>query len=312
MGDKKNDMERIGLFQEMEYVTIGDKYKSPAAFSFNEAASKGKQMLPGGTKERSALQAGYFTDKFGRILEAEAYSDPVKLRRMYRQKEAMKNIGKAFLPSNGEKKPSGLGSYYGTIGGPVTFFSPGLRSGGAYKAPGKNVLTNPGKKGTGYGYPNVLLGKYPANQSENYESGRDKLRKELQSHKAALKGGAFRLNMHPTDYFELNPYRTEKPLPPLRKSLSASALRDKDLKPFKPSSPGKTPGGMKAGTFDPYPSHSQDAYRIRVKRPVNIVNKSGKSFIPSQGPKSRPVNSIVDQMVTRSMNSQNYRAVTLA
>lgn len=28
MGDKKNDMDRIGLFQEMGYVTIGDKYKS--------------------------------------------------------------------------------------------------------------------------------------------------------------------------------------------------------------------------------------------------------------------------------------------
>ena len=27
MGDKKNDMERVGLFQEMTYVTIGDKYK---------------------------------------------------------------------------------------------------------------------------------------------------------------------------------------------------------------------------------------------------------------------------------------------
>ena len=29
MGDKKSDMERVGLFQEMEYATIGDKYKSP-------------------------------------------------------------------------------------------------------------------------------------------------------------------------------------------------------------------------------------------------------------------------------------------
>lgn len=36
MGDKggKTDMERIGLFQEMTYVTIGDKYKP---------AGKGKQ-----------------------------------------------------------------------------------------------------------------------------------------------------------------------------------------------------------------------------------------------------------------------------
>ena len=65
---------------------------------------KGKQLLPGGTKTRSALQAGYFTDKFGRVLEGEAYSDPIKIRRQQRLKEAQKNIGKAFLPSSGEKQ----------------------------------------------------------------------------------------------------------------------------------------------------------------------------------------------------------------
>ena len=38
MGDKggKNDMERVGLFQEMTYVTIGDKYRS---------AGTGKKMI---------------------------------------------------------------------------------------------------------------------------------------------------------------------------------------------------------------------------------------------------------------------------
>jgi len=30
MGDKgKNDMDRVGLFQEMGYITINDKYKRP-------------------------------------------------------------------------------------------------------------------------------------------------------------------------------------------------------------------------------------------------------------------------------------------
>jgi len=31
MGDKKNDMDRVGVFQEMGYVTIGDKYKPPGS-----------------------------------------------------------------------------------------------------------------------------------------------------------------------------------------------------------------------------------------------------------------------------------------
>lgn len=62
-------------------------------------------MLPGGSKERSALQAGYFDGKFQRILEGEAYSDPIKLRRLHRLNEAKKNIGKAFFPSNTGKRP---------------------------------------------------------------------------------------------------------------------------------------------------------------------------------------------------------------
>lgn len=72
---------------------------------FNAAAGKGKQMLPGGLKDKSAKQDGYFTDKYNRMFEGEAYSDPIKMRRQHRIKEAQKNIGKPFLPSSGDKKP---------------------------------------------------------------------------------------------------------------------------------------------------------------------------------------------------------------
>jgi len=60
-------------------------------------------MLPEGTKTMSALQAGYFEPQFVRIFDGEAYSDPVQLRRRYRLAESKKNLGKAFLPTNGEK-----------------------------------------------------------------------------------------------------------------------------------------------------------------------------------------------------------------
>ena len=62
------------------------------------------------------------------------------------------------------------------------------------------------------------------------------------------------------------------------------------------------PAGCKAGTFDPYPSHSADPYKMKIHRPVNVVNKSGKIFTPSQGPKSTPTVSIVDQNVMRYKN----------
>lgn len=303
-------MERVGLFQEMNYVTIGDRYRSTAGDAFNVAAGKGRQILPGGSKDRSALQHGYFTNTFGRVFEGEGYSDPVKMRRRYRLDESKKNISKPFLPSSGEKMVSGLGNYFGTFSGPITAFSPVGREGKGGKGPGKNILTNPGKKGTGYGYIGVTMGKYPANQSDPFNTDKERARQNMQSHKIAMKGGAFRLNMYPTELFDGNPFRLDKPLPSVRSKTTAGA--PKDLKPFKPSSPGKKDGGAKVGTFDPYPAHSVDLYNDKFKASINIVNKTGKTFVPSSGPKTRPVNSIMGQNIIRSMNIQNYRSMTVA
>lgn len=71
--------------------------------AFNEAASKGKQMFPGGIKVKSARQDGYFEEKFNRVMEGESYSDPVKLRRQQKMASAKKNLSKAFMPTNGAK-----------------------------------------------------------------------------------------------------------------------------------------------------------------------------------------------------------------
>ena len=44
MASTKNDMNRLGLFQEMKYISIQDPYKPSSKFGFNEAAHKGKQV----------------------------------------------------------------------------------------------------------------------------------------------------------------------------------------------------------------------------------------------------------------------------
>ena len=59
------------------------------------------------------------------------------------------------------------------------------------------------------------------------------------------------------------------------------------------------PGGAHSGTFDPYPSHSVDPYKVRNNRPVHVVNKTGKIFMPSAGPKSAPVSSIINYNVVK-------------
>ncbi|CAI5784009.1 Uncharacterized protein PODLI_1B030362 [Podarcis lilfordi] len=297
----KSDMERIGLFSEMEYVSIGDKYVSPFNRPFNEAASKNKQMLPGGNKEKAATQAGYFDPVYARIFEGESYLNPVQLRRRYRMAESKKNLSKPFLPSNGEKYPCGIGTYYGTIGGPCAYFSAQAKDKVPYVPPGKNLYTNPGKKGTGYGYANLTIGKPYPHSVELYDTGRINFKKMSEEHHRLMKGGAFKLNLYPREYFDVNPYHDDKPLPPPKKQPPPAPVTH----PFKPTSPAKKPGGMKAGTFDPYPTHSVDPYIVKQAKPVT-TNKQGRVFHPSPGPKSRPVRSIMSLNVEKSLNATNY------
>ncbi|XP_060102432.1 cilia-and flagella-associated protein 96 [Heteronotia binoei] len=298
----KSDMERIGLFSEMEYITIGDKYVSPFNRPFNEAASKNRQMLPGGEKEKSALQAGYFDPVYGRIFEGESYSNPVQLRRRYRIAESKKNLSKPFLPSNGEKMPCGIGTYYGTIGGPCPFFSVQKKDKTAYVPPGKNLYTNPGKKGTGYGYPNLTIGKPYSHAVELYDMGRLTFKKMSEEHHRLLKGGPFKLNLYPREYFDLNPYHDEGPMPPPKKPPTQVPIHVA----FKPSSPGKKPGGMKAGTFDPFPTYSSDPYIVKMLKPIT-TNKQGRIYNSSSTTRSRPVRSIMAANVEKSLNVTNYK-----
>ena len=82
-----------------------DIFVSICLAQFNQSAGKGKQLMSGCSKSKTATQTGYFSDQFMRVMDGEAYSDQVKMRRQFRLKEAQKNIGKPFVPSSGEKKP---------------------------------------------------------------------------------------------------------------------------------------------------------------------------------------------------------------
>ncbi len=131
MTETKSDMARIGIFKEMGYISIGDKYVPSYKcklwyimrianrdscsvivqnfswiVNFNEAAYKGKQMLSHNSKDRStALQDGYFTKHFARVFDKESYSDPIGTRRRKRVLEAKRIIGKPFITFHGEKQP---------------------------------------------------------------------------------------------------------------------------------------------------------------------------------------------------------------
>ena len=57
------------------------------------------------------------------------------------------------------------------------------------------------------------------------------------------------------------------------------------------------PGGCKAGTFDPYPTHSVDPYKMKTSKATAAKDK--KVFQPSPGVKPYPTSSVVSQNVAR-------------
>ncbi|XP_069795641.1 cilia-and flagella-associated protein 96 isoform X1 [Narcine bancroftii] len=290
----KTDMERIGLFQEMPYVTVQDPYLNGMPKPFNESAYKGKQILLEGSKSKCATQAGYFDSEFMRIFENESYSDRIKLRRQERLKAAAKNLGGVFIPSQGDKKPCGLGTYYGTIGGSFKAFSRLARPKPPFVPENKNFYTSPGKKGTGYGFAHLTIGESYGHSPDPYTVKSTK--------KDTFLGGPFRLNLYPKDHFDNNPYSTDKILPAVKIALPAK----KTEPPFKPTSPGKLPGGMKAGTFDVYPD-----YFSHLARPPKVDPKSHERLIfrPNPGLWSRPIKSVLVANVNRVVNNMNYKNI---
>jgi len=304
----KTDMERIGLFSEQGYHTVGDKYPKldPTFLPFNQAAYKNRQMLPGGSKTKvEGLQSGYFEPTFKRIMEKEAYNDPMKTRRQDRMASQKKNLGGAFVPASGDKKPSGVGSFYGTMTGPgkLEAFSAAIRPRSKKGEVKKNFYTNPGPKGTGYGYLNVTIGKYVENGVDPYDRAALIRQKQAKDAKDKIRGASFKTISAPQPTFDSNPYKTDKTFPAKTKPKTPPPV-----KPFKYPTPGLAPGGNKAGTFTPYPEHKADVYQPKKKKSV-AVNSSGKRFQDTNtvGPRSRPTKSIMALNVTRGMNRNNYK-----
>ena len=92
-------------------------------------------------------------------------------------------------------EPSGLGNHYGTLAGPITHFVPNLKPKDEKKRVGRNVITNPSKKGTGYGYVAVTLGGYHAHAVEPYERPRELRKKENEIHHQQVKQWIVKTNL---------------------------------------------------------------------------------------------------------------------
>jgi len=114
----RRDLERVGLFAEMGYLH-GKGYTAPNAHSDIRDFKK-PQMNPGVPKWKTGLQDCYFDNKFKRIFENEAYTNPYLMDVQERKdlKRKYPNM-KPFLPPAHPKQHASPGDYFGTFSGIV-------------------------------------------------------------------------------------------------------------------------------------------------------------------------------------------------
>ncbi|GIY60146.1 UPF0602 protein C4orf47 [Caerostris darwini] len=300
------DFEKIGLFREMGYLEY-----TPTKIAFNEESKKGKQMMTNCTKSKTSAQDGYFEPTFNRVFEGEGYMDMIRLRRTRRLEQATKDLAETFIYANPPKKPCGSGSNYGTFTDYVKkleYFSSHPAPVKAAPSPKKNFFTNPGKKGTGYGYPNVTIGKMPPYfLEEEYE--------ELKAMDRAPKTHEdrpflpYRAGLYPQEYFGPNPFKIDEGVLPPAEEPEKGEGEDAEKPVFRPTSPSKKDGGMKAGCLNTYPEHTAEPYAkiaLDDRGAKHFANADNQMFRPVPGPKPYPVKSVISKNVQKKIENFGY------
>ncbi|XP_037070434.1 UPF0602 protein C4orf47-like [Pollicipes pollicipes] len=302
----KTCQERVGLFKEMSYLHTGGWGISKPNQAFNDQATRGLQMLPGGSKERAANQDGYFCHDFERVFDGEAWASAWTTDKLMdrRVRGRGKQVGaRDWLPSSHSKDANGAGTYYGTFISHMPAMDPNPKGRGPLRHEPPNVKTNPSKKGTGYGYANVALNPYPEHANESFAEALKMERQVQARHRQAMLDGPLRLKNYPQDYFGPDPY-----IPVTAgRTYNIRRIPASPKEAFRPSGPAKKDGGCKAGCFSKFPEYMPDVYGMRVRYPQNVVNKDGKTFYPPMRGKSVRQDSIVNTNVARSIHEQSWR-----
>lgn len=324
----RNDLDRIGLFSEMGYISVGEKYSNKSNVGLIDTRGKGKQLLTNPAKRGHDHPSAYLEKEYGRAFTGEAYTDYVALRRRERlAKKAANIVPLPFKPSSSPQKPSGSGSIYGTIEHAWPLYSREEQEATSSANRGplfseseeheslKNFITKPGKKGSGYGYPNVTIGDMPKYLSDPYDAAhqldmqeREMHRKKMVNEKAFISCGAH------IDYFDRNVFkgdttgRAAKAAAAAEATAAATAAANAklpNLGPFRPPGPAKS--GL-AGTINKYPSHEPDPPLSKAqltKEAEGAKQKELWSKLPTFRPvgtsKTYPVRSVVVENVDKAM-----------
>lgn len=273
-----NNALEMGFFSSTSFVSLGDPYDRKDKLP---PAAKGKQMMV-------SRQSRPFDANPPRLFKGEAYNDMVKQRRKQERKEKKKQLTYKFTPS-------GVGQ--STFSGPISHFSPQERPKKKPPPEKSNFYTNPGKTGTGFGFPNVTFSKTPAYVASEYDRAEKLKRKETKAAKAKMKGKAFKSvcgNGKTSNLFDDNPFRepTKKV-----KSRPKSEQKPKPIKiPFKPTAtvPARRAKPGSSSTLDTFTKfeYTPETYNDKRKKDKPRGKPIGPAFRPCAPAKSSYARSI--------------------
>jgi len=283
---------------------------------FSDPRMHGKQFTTNPTK-KGKVGKGITFDHFQSLYDGDPYVDPGTQERKYKKEQELKaqKVHKTpFKPSSPPKKPVGLGTYYGTIGGVFPHEQEYENTKKGEKAvPPKDqkrpIYTSPSKRGT-YGYLGLTISKGPEYKYETdpFDHTMDK-KKELEEERKKQTGKkAFVSSSRHLEYFDAHKSVAAPKIlgtDPLvetlvkkaveRESASPPKKEESQKKPFYPS-----PVKFK-NDFPPYVEDPYDKRQMTVKKDDKEAKKP--IFKPmSCGTKTDPTRSI---LFGGSINSSN-------
>jgi len=235
----------MGLFKEMEYLS-NDPYVDKYKIERNLQRGKGKQFTICHPKRGHDTNDVYF-DSFKRVFEKEAYA---KVNEIYRKNrlEKLKKVTVPFKPSNVCPKGSGKGSIFGTFDQqyPLSDKDRDVKIKPKPSTPvrkeikiTKNIYTNPPKKGVGYGYLDITIGKYYEYMSDPYDAIKEIRKKErLEREKKNIDPKPFIAGSNKNDCFDYSGFSWEINQEIIAKNNKSAKEPEKKeyVQPFRPAS----------------------------------------------------------------------------
>ncbi|MEN2498901.1 MAG: hypothetical protein MHMPM18_003154 [Marteilia pararefringens] len=329
-------LEANGLFSSTKFRFIDEPYVAPKINHKNgagdQATVRRQFVTAGATKSKSANQDGYFSETFERILESEALKDSNK------EVKSKNNHSPSppFYPP-GIRSVNHLGSVPNTKTTKKVDVMPTISRSKAKpkesvnevssKTKGKQFVCNPPRKGTGYGYIDVTIGKYPPhhtlspNKSDNVQ-GRPYSEAKKSSDKEKLvpfrTGGRALEESTKLESTKEDRFTRKLSKKSIAETKGKEAPERYDKPVFKPAGASKPIGQAKIGTFSNYldrtntneNNRSSPASGARDKKKQQKANNSdassrfvtAKYFIPTHAKKSYYTRSILQYNVARQQS----------